>query len=362
MANTVATVLSVFVLMVGLMMGLTVADGIVSSSDGATGESNVQTAQQLQGTQFVRLDALGSGDNETVRNSRGKALFFDGSTDATMQAETGIDIHERDNWSVATTVWVNASATGENLTLVTEGDPNIYLRYAGNRSTPHWQVIFHSANLTQSYLVEVTATDPTNRTHIFAQRDGDTLYVFENDTADSTSIDGSSDAIPDLTADQNLHGRLDETRMFANVLTPSQRTQLQDSPNDGITGVNHRARITYDEYLRNTGEVRVWWTPASATLGTGTAFVDGLAGEELEEKTLANDIAGTSDYAWRQSGPQIRAVDGGQLDGSPVAYVQYDFSAQAVSVVNSFGEMVSLAALGGLIAVAGLIIGRLRNA
>jgi hypothetical protein len=333
--------------------------GLQVFSAGADLAGSEQTALKddavdLDGVDWVEIgSAYGEGTSQTVVDSRGYAYRFTGAPDSEVSSSANVDFSG--NWTVMQGAWVNASATGQNMTVLAVGDPNVILEYHGNRTTAQWSAFVYDTP--DSYRVNVTATDPTNASLIWVTRNETDIAIHRgNTTGESVSSGASSTAGGNLTAADTFHGRLDETRAWATYVNATQRADVNAIPTRFTEPATDRqARLLYDR----SPSLPVYFSGESATASNVT-LAAGFSGRTLEEYTGAYDSGGANDYVWSDYGPRVRARSGGRIEHAPVAYASYTFTDEAGQWTNTLENTISrfrtVFAVLGLVVVIGYLM------
>lgn len=340
-------VLGVVILVI--MVGATAFTGLAvfEQTADATGAHDNVTASDAAilegpGTGSPVGSQMGTGEDETVVNSRGHAYQFTGAGDSYLTSSGAVAL-DNESWSVMQGVWVNASATGQNMTVLAIGDPDLILEYRGNQSSPTWSAFYYEG--TNSYRVEVTAPDPTNASVVWVTKEQDTLTIHRNTTSGAAATVGSeSTASGDLTGADNCHCRLDETRLWESYIDSSTRTGLVENPVQATApGTQKAGRILFDR----TGPIQVFDAGVSVS-GSNVTLGPGFAGQTMDRDGLVS----TGDYHWRSSGPEIRPTAGGRLEHAPIAFVDYTRAGEGRSwsrdlnkTMSSFSMVFSVLAL-----------------
>lgn len=294
--------------------------GVWSDLSGLT-DSNPQAlsaAPELEGTSWVEVgDQFGRGADPAVVNSRGNAYNFTGADDSYLVTKSDLELLNGENWSVMQGVWVNPSATGQNMTVLAVGDPTLVIEYLGNQSQAQWSAFLYSD--TNSYRVNVDATDPTNATVLWVTRNATAFAIHRNNTT-GESVDPTIDstATGNLTVADNFNGVLDETRVNGDYVNATERGRVVNNPvAAGRPAWNRQTRIYYDR----GGTIPVYYTGTTAT-GSNFSLVAGFPGQTMDRDT---GVLSSGDYVWDGDGPRIRATSGGRLEYQPVAFVDYTY-------------------------------------
>lgn len=341
----VITAVGVFV---ALFLGIAVFNEIAGSPNGefVKTETNLETA----GTgNFVAVSTDGlSGDNQTVYNSRGNAVYLKGTNDSYVQSDNSFTLASDDTWTVSTQARVANAAKNTYMTAVS-ANGRVMIQYDG--SNDRWSVYYFDDGSADSYRANVSAPNqPGNFSLVTATHNGTHLTVWRNTTKGdvvNTSTDGDIASVG--VSSQNWVGTIEETRTFDDSWNASLQSQLNTSPIDPIVA-NRTARLMYDRGSGST--VLLFWAPTDATLSNGT-WVDGLPGETMDRKSGSFDPVGKNDYRWKNDGPEILVVEGGRLEDAPVAWV--DYTKKELSTTWS-EALINWIGLAGLVPVVMLLV------
>jgi len=342
-----AVILTMTMVGVILILGITVVGTVVDTTTDNTGIT--KTGVLLEGTEFVDVDDNAGGVEETVYNSRGYAVELTGADDSYVQSTRDIDVAAQDTWTVSVWASRNGTVTGQRTVTTVDGDIEI----AYNSTRDEYTAWYYDAGSRASYRVNVSATASAGQfENIWLARNDSSLTIYANDTAGETAtLDGTTEAA--YAGGQNWNGRLDELRVWNQTLNASQRQAHYQDPIDGIPG-GAQARVMFDEPYRSP-QLLLY---AGGGVGLNNAtLTDGLAGQQL----VTDEMLSQNDYQWRDDGPQIRAVSGGELDGAPIAYVDYKNVGPQQSLLNSFESAIGLAGLLLVLLPLGVIIVYLRG-
>lgn len=320
---------------------------IASVAVSVTGDSGtVQTAALLDGTDWTRLDDT-VGTNQDVYDSRGYAVQLAGTNDSYIDAPQPVDVTNT-TWTAS--VWASRDVDSDMAALSLDG--RLIISY--NATQSEWRAWYYDEGSTNSYRTSVPATSGQGQLeNVVVVRDGDTLSLYANATnSNSTSITGES-SVPAPTDSGGWDGRLEEIRLSHDGWNSTIRQAHYDSPIDPLP-TDHAGRTMLDEPYRDSQ--RFFY--ASGDVQTqNVQFVNGLPGQELDGSSV---LAAQSDYEWRQEGPQIRAIDGGELDGAPVAYVDYDSKGLVGTFVEDVNQTYSLLGLAFLAMLLATVVGYLQ--
>jgi len=270
----------------------------------------------------------------SAQQSLGDAAQFNGKTSS---LSGNADTPHDDTWTVTTFVQLDSSVTQSTARMrVVDLNGWVIIDY----NTTNWRVIYYDDTSLNSYSTEIDAPSPTTWTYLTAQSNGTHLIVARNNTIKSTIplTDGSATSA-NFSAD-TLHGKVDETRVYDDNLSSSERQQPLDQPTAPLKGANETARIYYDTFPGET-TVDVFRTGQDLE-STDVTFVDGFAGQTTTEGT---------DY--RRDGATITALDGGTLDGAPAVFSTYT----AVGVFGGIiGKLISIGGGALAISVVGVLV------
>lgn len=318
--------LAVMALMAGQVVGvsLTVADG------GAT-QSSLNTTDGS-----ASLPAVAR--NLSLKQSLGDALALDGSADAGLSSGGGVNISS--DAELCTHVAIDAR--GQNQTVAT-ADGELWIEYAGNRTTETWVGAHYNRSDRTTYDVTTAAASPGDLTHVCVRAAGGTLTLAVNAT-DQASVteDGSHTLDAHASPYSSLNGTLEETRVYDRALGGSERATLYQTPTHPLeTGAE--ARLMYDSYDKSPSNLPVYFTGESASVSG--QLVDGAEGQNLR---------GGTDYQLSNNALQVQ--DGGRLDRAPVVFLTYEgasgpFAAVLNAVATIGGAALSLLVV-GLMAIA----------
>lgn len=313
-------------------VGITVVDAIDGVNDNSV---NQDDAVLLDGTNYVDVNQDGQGSNPTVKDSRGHALAFTGADDSYVELNSDANFYTDDNWTVMQGVWIDPSATTNNMTVLALGDPtDVLLRYSNTSGTANFSAVIMDPG--DTYIANVTVSDPTDPHLIYITREDNNVSIYANTTkGESVDTSVSGDINVDLVNDTNLNGRLDETRTFDDVLNDSQRSALVGDSVQPLKNATRTTRIMYD--AGSGTAVSVYWSPVSAT-ASNVSYADGFPGHVLDRAGMIAD----NDYRWKNTGPKIKPSEGGRIDGAPVAFVEYKFIDQLSGFIHGFSSFASI--------------------
>lgn len=338
MASPVRTIITAILLVSVTLAGIAIGDSLAGVDDNEGAVVRQSSTVLLNGNEFVDVTSeVGSGTNETVRDSRGRAIQFTGANDSHLQSQSSMNLSSGENWTVHVGVWVNESAIDQTMMVVALGDPDVILRYVNESGSSNFSVVYMTSS--ESFIANVTEPDPTNASQIFINKSVDTVTIRRNDTVgESVDVNGSDTFTGDITSDENFHGQMDELRVFASDISDSDKSSLRSDPVTPLKGTSRTARLMFDE--DDPTEVNIYWATTDADV-SNVSYTTGFSGHVLTEDTLLT----SNDYDWRENGPRIKPSAGGRLDGAPVAFADYDFSNNMASIMDGLSSMVGLVEL-----------------
>lgn len=353
MADPIRLVVMSLVVAIALMVGTSVVGDITAGQDGIREQQS--TAVLLGDTgEFVSI-ADGQGYDETVRDSRGYAVNMTGAGDSYVKSSSPIDIASDDTWTVSLWAHVDDGSETETMTALSVNG-RVVINYNG--SDGNWTAWYYDESSTSSWQVNVSAPgQPANLTNVQVWSNGTHLTIYQNGTqGEMKTITGDNIESAPITT-SNWDGRLDEVRTFDDPLNSTERSEIYNSPVAPQNNTNRTSRIMFDQPEKST---QLIFFSDSELEQSNVTFSEGLPGHVMDGANVINDITGTTDYQWETNGPQIKPIDGGELDGAPVAYVDYSYEGALSGVVQSWSSAVTLAAMIPLIGVV-LVIVRLLN-
>lgn len=352
----IALTVSVILLTGAVVFGSTADTLGQGSADDAEQIDN--QSQLLDGTSFVDVARCCGGTNERVYDSRGNAVRMTGANDSYIQSTEDVTVATDDNMTVTAWGAVNSSSSSENMTLLNAAG-RVVIQFDG--ANTDWLIFYHSAETGESYQLRANAPNqPSTYEHIAVRANGTHLTVFRDATAvNSTSLTDSGRAVADADVNSsNWHGELEEVRSFDDALTNSTISELESDAVGPQPGHNRTSRIMFDEPEKDN---QLLFFASGRIATSNVTFVDGKPGSELDGVGLIASITGSTDYEWDSDGPRLRAVDGGEIDGAPVAYVSYDKEGPSVAITEGFASFIELAAIIPLLVVAVALLARLRG-
>lgn len=342
--NPIAVVITVLTIGLAVLIGIAVTDTIGQQTD--TTPTAVSDIQPLDGASWVNVDSA-YGDNQTVYQSWGNAVKLNGANDSYVKSDQEVTIATDGNWTVCT--WAKVNDMNSTMTALSV-DGRVLLGYNG--TTGNWTGWYYDDGSQSSWVVESNAENETESLHQLCMvRDEPRIRFYVNATrTDSVSNTSAANVDSAGVASENWNGTVEETRTFDEALTASQRNATVNQPNDPLKNGTRTARMMYDAGSGN--RVHIWWSDADATLSNGT-WTSGFAGEKMDRAgpIMAND------YRWNNEGPRIKPSEGGELDGAPVAYIDYDKASISARVMPDIASALELAPVILLVLLAGVILG-----
>lgn len=359
MARAVEVLIASLALVVALFTGLVVVDDLVTAREATSGDVRVERAEGLlegPGT-YVDVADGAVGYDETVYQTTGYAMNFTGAPDSELSATGVYDFGNDTSWHVS--VWAHPDVgTGTDVMKVTSvSDGELIVYYNGTAG--HWAAWYYRADTRNSYEATVPTQHPQgNLTNVQVKANDTHLAIYRNATVgDEVAITGDN-SVDSPTAAGNFDGRVEELRVFDEPADATNRSELYNSPTEQQPDLDRALRVMYDQPDRPETLLLIAGGEATAS---NVTFSAGFPEDRMQRKNLTNDLAGTSDYRFDSDGPRIAPVSGGELDGAPVAYVDYYRPETQVSLTGLMNSWVQLAALIPLVLVATAIAARVRQ-
>lgn len=324
-------ILSIAIVAVALNGFFTVA---VGQSDPVAIEEDVRLTD---GSGELSWD--GTVENFTIAQSLGDSVEFTGANDSELQGSATVP-HDQ-TWSAS--LWAEADQVRTQRAAQLGGWLMVDL--VNNSGTAEWRVTYYDDADWETYQISTTASSPTTWTHLTVTANESTLTLAENNTVVQSVPLADASGAPVPTNVSNWDGRLEETRVYNDVVSASQRQTLYSEPTAPVRA-NETARIYFDAW-GDESTIDVYRTGTDLTISNATV-VEGFEGQTLSSAGVFSD----GDY--RRSGGDLIAVDGGRLDGAPVAFVAYDGKGGGVlnlaviaGIVSSGMSMLALGAVVG---------------
>lgn len=345
-----AVIITLVVVFAILFTGTLVANHAVTSDPG--GET-ISTDALLDGNSWTTLgDNVGS--NETVNNSLGNSLELDSGE---FQSESDVNALKSEHWGVSTWATVDVNGLNDNMSLV-QMDDSLILYYDGTGSQAVWRAWYYDYTDPQTVEVEVNATDPEAQTNLQVIRDGTTITLYRNANA-SQSASLTGDKVADSPDNlSNWDGTIEELRAFTETPTASQHNKLHDEPLAPLPGIDTALRIYFDQ--QDGTSVPAYFSGGELQT-TNATLASGFKGSEMTGAGIWNDLTGSTDYRWDTVGPKIKAVDGGSLDGAPVAFVTYDTESNLETLADDWNQAMGLAGVLFVLLPLGVVVIYLRS-
>lgn len=350
----VRVIISAFVLIIALLLGVTVVDTLTATTDATNKDVTRQAATLGPAGTYTELND-GIGKKETVYKTTGYAVNLTGADDSFVESDSPLQIATDKNWTVSMWGYVDAGNTNSNLSAISV-DGRLIITYNG--SVNEWQGWYYDEGSRDSYIVSVptSGNETGNFTNIMVRRNFSHLTIYRNNTQGETQ-NLSADSIEDAPVNAtNWDGRLEEVRAFDRALNSSNRDAIVNTPVEQQPHLNTTARIMFDQPDKETQFILY----SQADLSTSNvSYSDGFPKQIMDKGEFANLGA---DYTWDSTGPQLKHLKNGELDGAPVAYASYSFGVTgAAGIIDAAGNLTELAALVPIIAILLIIVGRLRG-
>jgi len=357
MADAQQIIITSLVISIVLLLGVPIVESISTQRETVGGERVLYDEAILAdaGT-FVSIDDT-AGMNETVYKTTGFAINFTGANDSNLSGTGALSFGNETDWHVSVWGRPDAGTEGDTMQVTAISDGELIIYYNGSAS--EWRAWYYKQSTRDSYEVAIAAPSPVsgNFTNIQVRANDTHLTIFRNTTAGGTADITTSSTVDAPTEAGNWDGRVEELRTFDTAQNSSVIGDLHAQPVQQRPGLNRSARLMFDQPQRPS-ETLILLTGQTATASNVT-FASGFPEQIMDEQTVANDLAGTSDYRWKNDGPQLAPVADGEIDGAPAAYASYERPATGIALTD-FIVWYSVAALLPLVLIATFIIGRLR--
>jgi len=260
-------------------------------------------AEEPSTSAWIDTGANERPDNLDVAATREQAVQLDG--------EGYVEAPEpalNDSWTAcsvgALTEGVNQQA---HYTLLAINNETVTLRFANG----NWTARYIPNNGSET-AASAAASSPTDLTPVCGRYDNatSTLDLVVGGTIVASSADGQVDQTRQPSVAWN--GTVDETRVWGRALSDSNLTAYADDPIVALPGTNRQLRVMFDEDLG--GETRAHNINGRAGL-VGTAAIGGPG-------VPRPGLSEGADWEARNEGTfEIRAVNGGYLDGAPIVFI-----------------------------------------
>lgn len=329
-----------------ITLGFPIFDGIAS----AGGADPVQRHTDVPVTtdEYSQIDT--NGDVEKVlqvNDSTGTAVLLTGANDSYIESDDTIKVPSDGTWTIGTWAQVDSNGTAENETMTlasVEGE--VLLHYNGSSS--QWSAYYYNESSRNSYRVNVSAPNqPGNLTWVAAWSNGTHFTVYANTTrGEIVELAGENSAEAEWNA-SNWDGMVEELRILDKPLNATERSDHVSDPVAPLKGAGVSARLMFDE--GDGTSTAVYFTGGSATVSNVT-WGQGHPGNILTQG---------DDYAVGWFSDAIKALEGGRLDGAPVAWVTYRIVPQRLlgGVLDSLGDTMVLAGVVTVVLIASRILG-----
>lgn len=350
MSNSVNAIVAALVIAILLVIGGLLVGNVAQTAEPDNAGAEAVNEPVLLGAagQTVTIGDL-EGVDETVVNSKGKAINFTGANDSYVETTEAVDYGTVGNWSVTTGARLDPGATTENMTVVSvSGD--VLIQY--NASRGNWTAYYYDRASRQSWRVDVNAPSPSaNFTVVTATANQTHFWIYANTTrGEVVNITGSNTA--EYGNYTNFDGRVDETNTFNDTTNSSEQAGFVTNPIGPRPDRYRTARLMFDRPNRSTQ--LMFFAPANIVASNATGAA-GFAGSEMQ--SVDDTLFATADYRWYVEGPKIKPLSGGELDGAPVAYVSYTQRIGPTGIVGGFADAMAFAAIIPIVLVAMALLG-----
>lgn len=317
------------------------------------GLADVGTDQQAEEDVILGLDQQGalaySGpvSNMQVEQSLGTALRFNGANDSELTGGTAPDPNV--NWTVTTWARLNDSVPNSSEMRLLQIGGWLYVDF----NDTQWRVTYYERDDLQVHQASFNAPAPYNWTHLTIRENDTHLWFARNKTHVMTlSLASGGASVPNAS---NWNGSAEETRVFNATLSRSKINATYDQPTAPVDGGDEEGRVMYDIRPGET-EVDIYWTGTDMTRPKkNVTIVDGFDGQPATEATAGGLLGG--DWTFDDKTDTLSAVDGGSLDGAPVAFVAYTqevgfLGGVVENAAEAAGSALALLAIGALVLAA----------
>ncbi len=341
-------IIGVVVLGLAAMMGLAIFGTLAGVATDMGTSAGSQTLDPTAGESYVLDTAIDDSAqlDLSVSPTREKAIRLDG--DGHIDANVSNWATNNSSWSLATTAQLSEDANQQatyNVLGVDNG--TILVEYADGS----WRAIYYDGN--ESAIAAVAATDETSLTPLVV-RWNETASELTLTTESGSTTGALNTTSPDRHVANNWVGTIDEIRFVNGTISASSTSTYLDDPINPLRFEDHAGRIMFEAGSGNTAEV--YYSNATATISGGT-WTSGVSAPALEQGT---------DYRVSVDPLSITVVQGGYLDGSPVAYATWGsgLSGTLSVIINGFGASIELVPIIMLVSLASITVGviaRMRN-
>lgn len=341
--TALAAIVTATIVGLALLIGVFVVGSFFESAPSA---DNGEVLEYETTDQYYELGGATAerGINERVWDSTGYAVDMDGS--GSWRSTADVDWSSNGTWSVTAWAAADGGASGERA--VTSLDGNVVVTY--NASSDEWRAWYYDAGSTDSWDVTVAAqSQPGDLEPVMVSTNETHMTIEAGDPAATNSVELTNNTITASPNASGWDGQIDEFRTFDDPLNQSQRDELRADPIVELSGANQTSRAMFDEWWREDGRQSLFDAPGEIEL-TGDASLErsGVDGTLMERDT---------DYAWRESGPQVGPLSTGDLSDREILYAAWDNSETSVDdVQNDWLEFVNLAATLLLVLLAAAVV------
>lgn len=322
-----------------LAVVIAVGVSVVGSVFGAVAGTQSQDKQSFSDTLGIEEDTASlvgiEIEDVSVQQSLGQAVRLDGSQSSYLSGGGNVDV--QGDFELATHVSIADQSANETQTVVSVGGSRMILYDA---SSDQWVGYFFDDDRDQTFIVRQDASDSSNLSHVALVHDGSHLTIIEDNNLSSSVAITDAQATTETVTARNLNGTLEETRLFDEALSTSQRQQLIDRPTAPLPGTQRELRVMFDSFDSSSNSF-----PAFFAGGEVAGDIQSVAGFAGESATAGDD--------YQQNGGTITTIDGGSLDGAPVLYASWAALGGVFVSLTQLGNLVGLAfRLGGMLLVA----------
>lgn len=345
MANQVGAVILALVLALSLAIGLVVVDqvGQATQRNADLTDEEYDAARLDEGADVWYTLNDGYGYNETVWKTTGFAINLTGAEDSFVESKDSVTIADDDDWSVSTWAKVDSNETNSNMTAVS-ADGRVLIQYLDG----NWSAWYYDEGDRNSWRVNVSAANqPDNLELITATSNGTHFEIYRNTTQGEVVNVTSSNFEESTLNTTNWNGLLEETRTFDDYTNDSEQATLHSNPIAARADRNRTTRLMYDQ----PGRPQVLLFTSTTVTYSNATFASGFPAQVMDSSGLLS-----GDYEWDETGPRIRPLSGGELDGFPVAYASYTFESDIAAQLEGIADAFQLGAIIPIVIVAGLVL------
>jgi len=335
-------IIGVVILGLAAMFGLAIFGSLAGVATDMGTSAGSEEISPTAGDSYVLDRAIDDSQNLglSVSPTREQGIKLDGS--GTIETNVSNWTTDNSSWSLAVTARLDESANQQaTYSVVGVENATILVEYADGS----WRSIYYDGN--SSAVASVAATDETSLTP---------LVVGWNETASEltlTTESGSSTGAltttdPTRHVANDLVGTVDEIRFFNSELSSSSESTYLADPIDPLEEETHAGRIMFEEGSGDTAEV-FYASNMTATISGGT-WASGVSAPALEQGV---------DYQISTNPLTLTVVDGGYLDGAPVAYASWGtgLSGPLATLIGGFAASMNLVPIIMLVILASITVG-----